>query len=57
MTKTFKLVWVTSNKVYFESKECPELQRWLDDEFSETGKGIRKNIETNPMPEPMKIVE
>lgn len=57
MTKIFKLVWVTSNKVYFKSKERPELQRRLDDEFGETEKGLRKNIETNPMPDSMKIVK
>ena len=57
MTKKFKLVGITSNKVYFESNERSELQRWLDNEFGATETGVRKNIAVQYMPEAMRIVE
>ncbi|CAD5903204.1 hypothetical protein [Carnobacterium maltaromaticum] len=57
MTKKFKLIGIESQKVYFESAERSELQRWLDDEFGTTETGVRKNIEVQPMPEAMRIVE
>lgn len=56
VTKLFKLVGLTTHKVYFESNERPELQRWLDDEFGTTETGVRKNIAVQPMPEAMRIV-
>lgn len=56
MPKTFKLVGVKSGKMYMESNERPELQRWLDDEFGTTETGVRKNIAVQPMPEAMKII-
>lgn len=57
MTKKFKLIGIESQKVYFESAERSELQRWLDDEFGTTETGVRKNIAVQPMPEAMRIVE
>ncbi|WP_157456956.1 hypothetical protein [Carnobacterium maltaromaticum] len=57
MTKKFKLIGIESQKVYFESAERSELQRWLDDEFGNTETGVRKNIAVQPMPEAMRIVE
>ena len=45
-----------THKVYFESTEHSELQRWLDDEFGTTETGVRKNIAVQPMPEAMRIV-
>ena len=42
MTKKFKLIGIESHKVYFESTERSELQRWLDDEFGTTKAGVRK---------------
>ena len=56
MTKKFKLIGIESQKVYFESAERSELQRWLDDEFGTTETGVRKNIAVQPMPEAMRIV-
>ncbi|WP_317945952.1 hypothetical protein [Carnobacterium maltaromaticum] len=56
MTKLFKLVGIETHKVYFESTERSELQRWLDDEFGSTETGVRKNIAVQPMPEAMRIV-
>lgn len=57
MTKKFKLVGFTSNKIYFESTERSELQRWLDGEYGTSEGGVRKNIAVKYMPEAMKIVE
>ena len=57
LTKKFKLIGITSNKVYFESNERSELQRWLDNEFGATETGVRKNIAVQFMPEAMRIVE
>ncbi|CAD5903071.1 hypothetical protein [Carnobacterium maltaromaticum] len=57
MTKKFKLIGIESQKVYFESAERSELQRWLDDEFWTTETGVRKNIAVQPMPEAMRILE
>ncbi|WP_157456778.1 hypothetical protein [Carnobacterium maltaromaticum] len=57
MTKKFKLIGITSNKVYFESNDRSELQRWLDNEFGATETGVRKNIAVQFMPEAMRIVE
>ncbi|WP_157455688.1 hypothetical protein [Carnobacterium maltaromaticum] len=57
MTKKFKLIGITSNKVYFESNERSELQRWLDNEYGATETGVRKNIAVQFMPEAMRIVE
>lgn len=59
MKKKFKLVGIESNKVYFESNQHADLQRWLDNEFSVTqqrSKG-KKPIQRRPLPEAMKIVE
>lgn len=39
-----------THKVYFESTERSELQRWLDDEFGTTETGVRKNIGVQPIP-------
>lgn len=55
MTKKFKLIGVESNKVYFESNERPELQRWLDEEYGATGPGLKKNKVIKKMPEAMRI--
>ncbi len=57
LTKKFKLIGITSNKVYFESNERSELQRWLDNEYGATETGVRKNIAVQFMPEAMRIVE
>lgn len=57
LTKKFKLIGLTSNKVYFESNERSELQRWLDNEYGATETGVRKNIAVQFMPEAMRIVE